>query len=147
MDNCRRFIIFIYEKRLNLDKRKKIIAGALLYMKTNIKTEKRARLHKKIRSRISGTESRPRLCVFRSNKFIYAQVIDDNKAITIASASDIADSSKVSKVERAKNVGKKIAENAKAKNITTVVFDRGGFAYSGRIKALADAAREGGLNF
>ncbi len=116
-------------------------------MKTNIKTEKRARLHKKIRSRVSGTESRPRLCVFRSNKFIYAQIIDDNKCITLASASDIGDAAKISKIERAKNVGKKIAENAKAKKISAVVFDRGGFAYRGRVQALADAAREGGLNF
>lgn len=117
-------------------------------MKTkNIKTQKRARLHTKIRSRVNGTESRPRLCVFRSNKFIYAQIIDDNKAITLASASDISDSAKLSKIERAKSVGKKIAENAKAKKITTVVFDRGGFAYRGRVQALADAAREGGLNF
>mgnify|MGYP003452619170 CR=1 FL=1 len=116
-------------------------------MKTNIKTEKRARLHKKIRSRVSGTGDRPRLCVFRSNRYMYAQLIDDVLGVTLASASDIALSDKITKVERAKVVGKKLADEAKKKNITTVVFDRGGFSYRGRVEALADGAREGGLNF
>jgi large subunit ribosomal protein L18 len=116
-------------------------------MKTNIKTEKRARLHKKIRSRVSGTGERPRLAVFRSNRYMYAQLIDDVLAITLASSSDISLSDKMTKVERAKTVGKKLAEEAKKKNITTVVFDRGGFSYRGRVQALADAAREAGLNF
>jgi large subunit ribosomal protein L18 len=115
--------------------------------KTAIKTEKRIRLHKKIRTRVEGTEARPRLAVFRSNKFMYAQLIDDTKAITLASASDISLSDKISKVERAKKVGAMLAENAKKAKITTVVFDRGGFAYAGRVQALADAAREAGLNF
>jgi large subunit ribosomal protein L18 len=116
-------------------------------MKTNIKTEKRARLHKKIRTRVSGTGERPRLAVFRSNRYMYAQLIDDVLAITLASSSDISLSDKMTKVERAKTVGKKLAEEAKKKNITTVVFDRGGFSYRGRVQALADAAREAGLNF
>ena len=116
-------------------------------MKTNIKTEKRARLHKKIRSRVSGTGDKPRLAVFRSNRYMYAQLIDDVKGITLVSASDLGVSSKVTKVESAKMVGKKLAENAKAKKITTVVFDRGGFSYRGRVQALADAAREAGLAF
>ena len=116
-------------------------------MKTNIKTEKRARLHKKIRSRVSGTEVKPRLAVFRSNRYMYAQLIDDVKGITLVSASDLGVSSKITKVESAKLVGKKLAENAKAKNITTVVFDRGGFSYRGRVQALADAARVAGLAF
>ena len=116
-------------------------------MKTNIKTEKRARLHKKIRSRVAGTEERPRLAVFRSNRYMYAQLIDDVKAVTLASASDISLTDKMTKVERAKTVGKKLAEEAKKKNITAVVFDRGGFSYRGRVQALADGAREGGLNF
>ena len=116
-------------------------------MKTNIKTEKRERLHKKIRSRVSGTGERPRLAVFRSNRYMYAQLIDDVLAITLASASDISLSDKMTKVERAKNVGTKLAAEAKKKNITTVVFDRGGFSYRGRVAALAEGAREGGLNF
>ena len=116
-------------------------------MKTSIKTEKRARLHKKIRARITGTEARPRLSVFRSNKYMYAQLIDDVRAVTLASASDISLTDKVTKLERAKIVGQKLAQEAKKKNITTVVFDRGGFSYRGRVQALADGAREAGLNF
>ncbi|MFA6608834.1 MAG: 50S ribosomal protein L18 [Candidatus Paceibacterota bacterium] len=116
-------------------------------MKTNIKTEKRVRLHKKIRTRVSGTADRPRLAVFRSNRYMYAQLIDDVRGVTLASASDIALTDKITKVERAKTVGKKLAEEAKKNKITTVVFDRGGFSYRGRVQALADAAREAGLNF
>lgn len=116
-------------------------------MKTNIKTEKRARLHKRIRSRVTGTLERPRLAVFRSNKFMYAQLIDDTKGATLASSSDILLKGKMTKVERAKTVGKTLAEEALRKNISTIVFDRGGFSYRGRVKALAEAAREGGLNF
>ncbi|MEN9551914.1 MAG: hypothetical protein RI935_291 [Candidatus Parcubacteria bacterium] len=116
-------------------------------MKTNIKTEKRLRLHKKIRSRVSGTQERPRLAVFRSNKFMYAQLIDDVAQVTLASASDISLTDKVTKVERAKIVGKKLADEAKKKNITTIVFDRGGFSYRGRVQALAEGARQAGLIF
>jgi large subunit ribosomal protein L18 len=116
-------------------------------MKTNIKTEKRARLHKKIRSRVSGTGECPRLAVFRSNRYMYAQLIDDVLAITLASASDISLDGKMNKVARATEVGKKIAEEAKKKKITTVVFDRGGFSYRGRVAALAEGARAGGLIF
>jgi large subunit ribosomal protein L18 len=116
-------------------------------MKTNIKTEKRARLHKRIRSRLSGTAERPRLCVFRSNKYMYAQLIDDVKGVTLASASDISVNDKLPKLERAKKVGATLAENAKKLKITTVVFDRGGFSYRGRVQALADAARQAGLAF
>ena len=116
-------------------------------MNTKYKSEKRARAHKRIRSKISGTESRPRLSVFRSNKYIYAQIINDDKAITIAAASDIGQADKINKVERAKLVGKKLGELAKKAGIETVVYDRGGFSYAGRVKALADAARETGLKF
>lgn len=116
-------------------------------MKTNIKTEKRARLHKKIRSRISGTAERPRLAVFRSNRYMYAQLIDDVRGVTLVSASDLSVSNKMTKVERAKTVGTLLAENAKKENITSVVFDRGGFSYRGRVQALADAARAAGLEF
>jgi large subunit ribosomal protein L18 len=116
-------------------------------MKTNIKTEKRARLHKKIRSRVKGTLERPRLAVFRSNRYMYAQLIDDVRGVTLASASDIALTDKMTKVERAKTVGGKLGAEAKKHNITSVVFDRGGFSYRGRIQALADGAREAGLIF
>jgi large subunit ribosomal protein L18 len=116
-------------------------------MKKNIKTEKRVRLHKKIRSRVSGTAERPRLSVFRSNKYMYAQLIDDVAQVTLAAASDISLTDKVAKVERAKIVGKTLAQEAKKKNITAIVFDRGGFSYRGRVQALADGAREGGLTF
>ncbi len=116
-------------------------------MKTNIKTEKRARLHKKIRSQVSGTAERPRLAVFRSNRYMYAQRIDDTKGVTLVSASDISVSDKINKVERARTVGKKLADEAKKVNISSVVFDRGGFSYRGRVAALAEAAREAGLQF
>lgn len=95
---------------------------------------------------MSGSASKPRLAVFRSNKFIYAQLIDDQNGHTIASASDIKEK-KGTKLERATMVGKKIGEVAKENKIKTVVFDRGGFLYTGRVKALADAAREAGLEF
>ena len=116
-------------------------------MKTNSKIEKRARLHKKIRSRISGTAECPRLAVFRSNRYMYAQLIDDVKAVTIVSASDISLTDGMTKVERATTVGKNLAAEAMKKNVTKVVFDRGGFSYRGRVQALADGAREGGLQF
>ena len=116
-------------------------------MKTNIKTEKRVRLHKKIRTRVEGTGERPRLCVFRSNRYMYAQLIDDVRGVTLVASSDISLNDKMTKVERARTVGKKIAELALGKKIKSVVFDRGGFSYRGRVQALADAAREGGLTF
>lgn len=112
----------------------------------NIKTEKRTRLKAKIRSRISGTSERPRLSVFRSNKFIYAQLIDDTTGTTLAAATD-AKETKGTKIERAMKVGKMIAEGAKAKKIGVVLFDRNGFKYTGRIKVLADEARKEGLQF
>jgi large subunit ribosomal protein L18 len=113
--------------------------------KTKIKGERRARRHNRIRARISGTEQKPRLSVFRSNKYIYAQIINDDANATIVAASSVG--MKGTEMENAKSVGKMIAEAAKAKQVTTVVFDRGGFNYSGKIKTLADAAREGGLMF
>ncbi len=104
------------------------------------------RRHARIRSRIMGTAERPRLAVFRSNKCIYAQLIDDVAGVTLVAASDIK-ATTGTKSERAAKVGSDIATGAKAKNINSVVFDRGGFAYTGRVQALADAARAGGLNF
>lgn len=110
------------------------------------KTLKRKRRHAKVRAKVSGTIERPRLSVFRSNKSIYAQLINDETGETLVSTTDIKDSNGT-KLERAVLVGKALAEAAKAKNITKVVFDRGGYLYAGRVKALAEAAREGGLEF
>lgn len=112
----------------------------------NKKTSKRLRIHQKVRAKVSGTEKIPRLSVFRSSRFIYAQLIDDVKCRTIVSSSDMA-IKKGNKTEHAKQVGMKLAELAKEKKISKIVFDRGGFSYAGRVKALADGAREGGLKF
>ena len=112
----------------------------------NKKQDKRIRLKKKIRAKVLGDSSRSRLSVFRSNAYIYAQVIDDATGTTIASASDMA-LKKGTKTDRSKEVGLNIAKVAITKGITTVVFDRNGFKYTGRVKALADSAREGGLKF
>lgn len=109
------------------------------------KKDKRQKARYSIRKKISGTQERPRLAVFRSNKEIYAQLIDDIKGNTLASASSV--DSKGTKTEQAVEVGKLIADNAKKVGIDTVVFDRGGFLYHGRVKALADSAREQGLKF
>ncbi len=109
------------------------------------KEESRKRLHLRIRNKISGTAERPRLSVYRSNKLIYCQLIDDQKGMTLASAS--SRSVQGSKSEQAVEVGKIIAERAKASGIEAVVFDRGGYRYHGRVKSLADGAREGGLKF
>jgi len=110
------------------------------------KTNKRIRLKKKIRAKISGSLSRPRLSVFRSNKFIYAQVIDDASGKTLAQASDLG-TEKGTKTDRAKEVGKMIAGLCKQAKIDQVVFDRNGFKYTGRIKLVADEARASGLKF
>ena len=107
--------------------------------------EKRIRLKRKIRALVSGTEARPRLSVFRSNNYMYAQLIDDAKAVTLVSVSD--QKAKGTKMEGAIAAGTELAKLAKAKGISTVVFDRNGFKYAGRIKAFADAARAGGLEF
>lgn len=110
----------------------------------------RVKKHRKIRNKISGTSQKPRLAVFRSEKHIYAQVIDDTKGITLASASTKSKDLNIEKgsdVEAAKLVGEAIAKNAMAKGINEVVFDRGGFVYHGRVEALATAAREAGLQF
>jgi len=107
---------------------------------------KRKRRHARVRAKVSGTPGRPRLTVFRSNKNIYAQIIDDTTATTLAQSDD-AKETKGSKIDRATTVGKAIAEAAKAKKIDTIVFDRGGYLYAGRVKALAEAARTAGLKF
>lgn len=103
--------------------------------------------HKKIRSRISGIKTCPRLFVFRSNQHIYASLIDDKERVTIASISDGQVKAKGTKSEKAMLVGEKIALKAKDLGINKVVFDRGGYLYHGRVKAVAEGARKGGLNF
>jgi len=109
---------------------------------------KRNRIHLKIRKKISGTKDRPRFCVFRANKHIYAQLVDDNSGKILASASDIKfKGKKGTKVQHATEVGKMIAKEAESKKIEKVVFDRGGFIFHGRVKAVADGAKEGGLKF
>jgi large subunit ribosomal protein L18 len=110
------------------------------------KTDKRIRLKKKIRVKIKGTEARPRLTVFRSNKFIYAQIINDMTGKTLVQANDVK-ITKGTKTERAKEVGKMIADVASKAKIKKVVFDRNGFKYTGRIKLVADEARASGLEF
>jgi large subunit ribosomal protein L18 len=114
------------------------------------KNETRKKRHARVRSKLSGTEARPRLNVFRSNKHIYAQLIDDVNGVTLASASTLDKDVSVessSNVDAAVKVGELVAKRAFEKGIKSVVFDRGGYLYHGRIQALADAARENGLEF
>lgn len=113
------------------------------------KNQKRKRIHMRIRKHIRGTQAQPRLNVFRSNRFIYAQLIDDLNGNTLAQASsyETAVENTGNKVEQSAATGKLLAERAKAAGIEKVVFDRGGYLYHGRVKALADGAREGGLVF
>lgn len=113
----------------------------------------RKRRHVRVRAKVNGTATRPRLNIFRSQAHIYCQIIDDVKGHTLVSASDLEEAVRekvdkdARKVDRAKVVGELIAERAKAAGIGSVVFDRGGFLYHGRVKAIADGAREGGLKF
>lgn len=110
------------------------------------KKSRRRKIRYGIRSKIKGSASKPRLAVFKSNSEIYAQLIDDVNGVTLANASSVG-SKGGTKSERAAQVGKELADKAKSSNIDSVVFDRGGFIYHGRIKALAEAAREAGLQF
>lgn len=121
-------------------------------MAKNNRSEARLRRHNRVRKTISGTQARPRLAVFRSLAEIYAQVIDDEQGITLAAASTIDHDLRgkvegLKKIEQAKLVGELVAKRAKEKGIDQVVFDRGGFRFGGRVKALADSAREAGLDF
>lgn len=112
--------------------------------------ERRSKIRNRIRDRVSGTTVRPRLSVYRSNNNIYAQIIDDSKGVTLCAASSSEDGIKDvkdNKVAKSAMVGKILAEKAVAAGIKSVVFDRGGYLYHGRVKSLADAAREGGLKF
>ena len=117
----------------------------------NNKNETRQKRHGRVRKRVAGSVERPRLNVYRSNLHIYAQVIDDAKGHTLAAASSLdaslKDAKKGANVEGAQAVGRLVAERARAAGIEKVVFDRGGYLYHGRVKALAEAAREGGLDF
>ena len=118
-------------------------------MPTLTKPEARARRHRRVRGKISGTAERPRLVVFRSNRGIEAQLVNDLEGRTLAAASwlNLKKSFKGKKTEQAAEVGKLLAANAKKAGVERVVFDRAGYLYHGRVKALADAAREGGLQF
>jgi large subunit ribosomal protein L18 len=111
----------------------------------------RLKRHERVRKKITGTAERPRLSVFRSNFYISAQIIDDSKGVTLTMASsqekDLAKKKGTKNIEMAKKVGQLLAKRAKEKKITSVVFDKGGYLYHGKVKALADAAREGGLEF
>ena len=114
--------------------------------KANSAASKRDRRHTRVRKRVTGTPARPRLVVFRSLKHIYAQLVDDSANRTIATVGDL-DILTMKKSEKASEVGKRIAERAKAAGITKVVFDRAGYQYHGRVKAVAEGARKGGLEF
>lgn len=121
-------------------------------MASNYRQVARIRRKERVRKNVKGSDLRPRVCVFRSNKHIYAQVISDEKGATLVSASSLsgakADAAKERKgVEAAKRVGLALAEKCKQKNITDVIFDRNGFRFHGQVKAVADGAREGGLRF
>ncbi len=114
------------------------------------RNEMRKARHARVRESVSGTSERPRLCVFRSNANIEAQIIDDTKGVTLVSASSLEKELKLTNggnIDAAKVVGAELAKRAKKAKINTVVFDRGGYLYHGRVKALADAARDGGLEF
>ena len=120
--------------------------------KVNVRLESRKKRQARVRKKVQGTAERPRLCVFRSAAHIYAQVIDDETGATVAAVSTLSPSLKdglkgLKKAEAAKAVGKAIAEAAKSKGCDKVVFDRNGFLYHGRVKALSEGAREGGLDF
>ena len=110
------------------------------------KIERRIKIKFRIRKKVVGTAERPRLSVFRSNKQLYAQVINDKAGVTLAAASSLG-FEKMNKTEQAKKVGLLLAEKAKAAGVESVVFDRNGYLYHGRVQSLADGAREGGLNF
>ncbi|MBI5798808.1 MAG: 50S ribosomal protein L18 [Candidatus Yonathbacteria bacterium] len=114
------------------------------------KSEQRTRRHNRIRAKVSGTTERPRLAIFKSNSYIYAQIIDDTKGVTLSAVSDMGlkdPKKKMTKTERAKEAGETLAKTAKAKGVEAVVFDRGGFIYTGRVRSFAEGAREGGLKF
>lgn len=113
----------------------------------NKKSERRLKIRRRIRKRVSGTAERPRLSVYKSNQYIYAQLIDDEKGYTLVAASSVALGDKNVTKEKAKKVGEMLAQKARAKDIDGVIFDRSGYIYHGRVLALAEGAREKGLRF
>jgi len=116
-------------------------------IQAKIKREQRSKRHKRVRAKVKGTAQRPRLSVFRSLSHLYVQLIDDEAGQTLVSVKDVEIKTKAKKSEVALEVGKLLAQKALAKKITTVVFDRGGYKFHGRVKAIADGARAGGLKF
>lgn len=115
-------------------------------MTTTTKYTNRVRRHRRIRAKVKGDAMRPRLAIFKSNRYIYAQIIDDGKRVTLAAVSDMGTKGKT-KTESASIAGATLAKSALAKGVTQVSFDRGGFIYTGRIRAFAESARAGGLSF
>ena len=111
------------------------------------KSNRRLKIRRGIRIKIAGTSDRPRLSVFKSNKGVYAQLVDDSKGHTLAAANSIELGAKANNIDNSKQVGAKLAERAKAAGVDSVLFDRSGYQYHGKIKALAEGAREGGLKF
>jgi large subunit ribosomal protein L18 len=118
-----------------------------MLLKTKIKHERRQRRHRRIRGQVFGTAERPRLSVYRSNRHLYAVLIDDDSGTTFVDSRDMIFDGSGTPKEKAEKIGEDIAKKAKVKKLGKVVFDRGGFIYAGRIKALADAARKAGLKF
>lgn len=111
------------------------------------KSNRRLKIRRGIRNKIVGTSERPRLSVFKSNKAVYAQLVDDSKGHTVVAANSIELGAKLNNIDNSKEVGAKLAERAKAAGVETILFDRSGYQYHGKIKALAEGAREGGLKF
>jgi len=114
---------------------------------TAVKQLSRTRRHNRIRAKVAGTSTRPRLAIYKSNRYLHAQIIDDSKGATLVSGSTQVLAKEAKKMDAAKMLGVELAKRAKAAGITEVVFDRGGFRYTGRVAAVAEAAREGGLTF
>ena len=114
---------------------------------TAVKQLSRTRRHNRIRAKVAGTSTRPRLAIYKSNRYLHAQIIDDSKGTTLVSGSTQVLAKEAKKMDAAKMLGVELAKRAKAAGITEVVFDRGGFRYTGRVAAVAEAAREGGLTF
>lgn len=130
----------------------RLIARRIIMINKIDKNKERQRRHLRVRKKVSGTAATPRLCIYRSLNHVYAQVIDDVKGVTLCSASTLEKDVKaaikdLNKTDASKVVGKKVAEKAIAKGVKEVVFDRGGYLYTGRVQAVADGAREAGLNF
>lgn len=119
----------------------------VLHKKTSAKTRSRIKKKVRIRKKLAGTLERPRLCVFKSNKYIYAQIINDDTGATLVEFNSIKVSTKGNGIDLAKTVGLEVAKKALSKNISSVVFDRNGYLYHGRVKSLAEGAREAGLKF